>query len=109
VQAWLIDPFLAPSARLNGAAKAWLPSLLASTAPSLLPGRAALGLAASGEISFGEVAALVDSVPSSVAPDIVAALGVIAPETDAPDVKAVIPDEVFGRLEWRMRSFDVSR
>ena len=93
VQAWLINPLLAPRAQLNENARAWLQGILNSDAPSMLRGRAAIALAAHEQIDVGEVARLFNVFPSATRPDLVAALGFLQPdETDAP-VRAVIGSE----------------
>jgi hypothetical protein len=93
VQAWLINPLLAPRAQLNQDARTWLQRVLSGDAPSMLRGRAALALAAHKQIDVGELARLVNSFPSATAPDLVAAVGLLqSDETDA-RVRAVVGSE----------------
>ena len=89
VQAWLIEPLLAPAADLSDDAAAWLRELLASRAPAVLRARAALGLAVHRKLDAAAVIAIFDAMPAAAKPDLVAALAFVEPE-QTQSVKAVV-------------------
>jgi hypothetical protein len=93
VQAWLINPLLAPGAGLSAAATEWLHAFLRGRAPAVLRVRAALALALHRQIELADVAVLFDALPPAARPDLVAALAFLEPDREDRRVKAVVESE----------------
>ncbi|MDQ3672287.1 MAG: hypothetical protein M3364_07605 [Actinomycetota bacterium] len=93
VQAWLINPLLAPGAGLSTAAAEWLYAFLRGPTPAVLRVRAALALAVHGQIDIADLTTLFDALPPAARPDLVAALASLEPDREDRRVKAVVEAE----------------